>query len=68
MIIENPMLSGNWHDSTQDTFLDYCAGCGGEIAYGEPYRYINGDYLHDNSDCKAQYIDDCSTGGIAGEE
>lgn len=68
MQVENAMIIGNSHDSSKRDFLDYCAGCGGEIYYGESYRNMNGDYLHDETSCKAQYVDDCSLSGVAGEE
>ena len=66
-IIENPMVRGNSHDSTITNVMGYCKSCGKEIYLGEEYRDIDGDYIHDETDCIKQYVEAHSVRKIAGE-
>ena len=66
-IIENPIITGNPHDSTIHNVMGYCKSCGQEIYFGEEYRDMDGDSLHDEIDCIKQYVEEHSTKKIAGE-
>ncbi|WP_179139783.1 hypothetical protein [Bacillus sp. CDB3] len=43
-MIENPMLIGNHHDSSTRDFIEECAGCNGEIYFGESFLDFDGNY------------------------
>ncbi|WP_445662128.1 hypothetical protein [Bacillus sp. FSL R12-0069] len=47
--------------------MDYCQSCGKEIYFGEEYRDIDGDYIHDETDCIKQYVEYHSIKKVAGE-
>lgn len=66
-IVENSMVVGNPHDSIVNNVMDYCESCGKEIYFGEEYRDIDGDYIHDETECIQQYVELHSTRKIAGE-
>lgn len=34
-MVENPITYGNYHDSSARDFIEECAGCNGEIYFGE---------------------------------
>ncbi|WP_440898756.1 hypothetical protein [Bacillus cereus] len=44
-----------------------CASCGKEIYFGEEYWDIDGDYIHDETDCIKQYVESHSIKKVAGE-
>lgn len=66
-MIENPILTGNHHDSSARDFIEYCEGCQGEIYYGESCLDFDGDYLHAETECIKQYVESRSTEKVAGE-
>ncbi|PGW47590.1 hypothetical protein COE03_13955 [Bacillus thuringiensis] len=66
-MIENPIIIGNPHDSTINNVMDYCQSCEKEIYFGEEYRDMDGDSIHDEIDCIKQYVESHSTKKIAGE-
>lgn len=66
-IVENSMVLGNCHDSVVSDVMSNCESCGKEIYFGEEYRDIDGDYIHDETDCIKQYVESHSTRKIAGE-
>lgn len=53
--------------SAKRDFMDYCAGCNGEIYYGEGYLDFDGDPIHTESECISQYVKDHSMQKVAGE-
>ncbi|PFV27622.1 hypothetical protein [Bacillus cereus] len=66
-MIENPMVVGNHHDSVTSDVMEHCQSCGQEIYFGEEYRDMDGDSLHDETECIKQYVEVHSTKKIAGE-
>ncbi|MDR4328313.1 hypothetical protein [Bacillus pseudomycoides] len=66
-MIENPLLNGNHHDSSARDFIEECAGCFGEIYYGESCLDFDGDYLHAETECIKQYVESHSTKKVMGE-
>ncbi|HDR4883955.1 TPA: hypothetical protein QCR18_003199 [Bacillus cereus] len=66
-MIENSMVIGNHHDSARHTVMDHCGSCKKEIYFGEEYRDMDGDFIHDETECIKQYIESYSTKKIAGE-
>ncbi|MDC2863761.1 hypothetical protein [Bacillus sp. BP-3] len=66
-MVENPMIVGNPHDSVVNDVMSYCESCSKEIYFGEEYRDIDGDYIHDVTECIKQYIESHSIKKIAGE-
>ncbi|MES1052155.1 hypothetical protein FOA24_23545 [Bacillus thuringiensis] len=66
-MVENPMVVGNPHDSTINNVMDYCKSCGQEIYFGEEYRDMDGDSIHDETECIKQYIESHSIKKVAGE-
>ncbi|PDZ06294.1 hypothetical protein CON03_08545 [Bacillus cereus] len=66
-MIENPITYGNHHDSSARDFIEECAGCNGEIYFGESCLDFDGDYLHTETECIKQYVESRSTEKVAGE-
>ena len=66
-MIENPLISGNYHDSSAKDAIECCMSCGGEIYRGEGYLDFDGDPIHTESDCIRQYVKDHSVKKVAGE-
>ncbi|PFW97676.1 hypothetical protein [Bacillus pseudomycoides] len=66
-MVENFMLIGNHHDSVVSDVMGHCQSCGKEIYFGEEYRDIDGDYIHDETECIQQYVESNSIRKIAGE-
>ncbi|MEN1938942.1 hypothetical protein AAIE21_26315 [Paenibacillus sp. 102] len=66
-MIENPLLNSNHQDSSARDFMEECAGCSGEIYYGEICLDFDGDYLHAETECIKQYVESHSTKKVAGE-
>ncbi|OUB14835.1 hypothetical protein BK704_08290 [[Bacillus thuringiensis] serovar konkukian] len=66
-MIENPMVVGSHHDSVVNNVMGHCQSCGKEIYFGEEYRDMDGDFLHDETECIKQYVEVHSTKKIAGE-
>lgn len=66
-MLENSMVIGNRQDSSLNNVMDYCQSCGKEIYFGEEYRDIDGDYIHDETDCIKQYVESHSIKKVAGE-
>ncbi|WP_441296555.1 hypothetical protein [Bacillus sp. AFS023182] len=61
------MIIGNSHDSAINNVMDHCRSCGKEIYFGEEYRDIDGDHIHDETECILQYVESHSTKRVAGE-
>ncbi|WP_276591308.1 hypothetical protein [Bacillus sp. GC_Bacil_1] len=61
------MVVGNRHDSVISNVMCDCKSCGKEIYIGEEYRDIDGDYIHDETDCIKQYVEAHSIKKVAGE-
>ncbi|WP_434476224.1 hypothetical protein [Bacillus mycoides] len=61
------MVFGNCHDSVVKNVMSDCQSCGKEIYIGEEYRDIDGDYIHDETDCIKQYVESHSIKKVAGE-
>ncbi|MEK4611517.1 hypothetical protein [Bacillus sp. FSL K6-0067] len=61
------MVVGNRQDSVVSDVMSNCKSCCKEIYFGEEYRDIDGDYIHDETDCIQQYVLAHSTRKIAGE-
>ncbi|MDR4441789.1 hypothetical protein FO512_27515 [Bacillus cereus] len=66
-MVENSMVIGNHQDSSFNNVMDYCQSCSKEIYFGEEYRDIDGDYIHDETDCIKQYVESHSIKKVAGE-
>ncbi|HEF5705392.1 TPA: hypothetical protein SAW94_005005 [Bacillus paranthracis] len=66
-MVENSMVVGNRHDSIVSDVMSNCESCGKEIYFGEEYRDIDGDYIHDETDCIKQYVESHSIKKVAGE-
>ncbi|MED1408053.1 hypothetical protein [Bacillus paramycoides] len=66
-MVENSMVIGNHQESSLNNVMDYCQSCGKEIYFGEEYRDMDGDYIHDETDCIKQYVETHSTKKVAGE-
>ncbi|OUB44868.1 hypothetical protein BK716_24845 [Bacillus thuringiensis serovar higo] len=66
-MLENTMMIGNHHDSVISDVMNDCKSCGKEIYFGEEYRDIDGDYIHDEMDCIKQYVESHSIKKVAGE-
>ncbi|HEF1855790.1 TPA: hypothetical protein R9Y23_004466 [Bacillus cereus] len=66
-MIENPIVVRNRHDSVVNNVMSDCKSCGKEIYFGEEYRDIDGDYIHDETDCIKQYVESHSIKKVAGE-
>ncbi|MEW9575831.1 hypothetical protein U9K47_10355 [Bacillus toyonensis] len=66
-MIENPITYGNYHDSMASNCMGYCEACNQEIYFGEEYLDFEGDYLHNETDCIKQYVEDNSMKKVAGE-
>ncbi|MBD5797282.1 hypothetical protein BHU24_11290 [Bacillus pseudomycoides] len=66
-MIENPVVNGNYHDSSARDFIEECAGCNGEIYFGESCLDFDGDYLHAETECIKQYVESHSTKKVMGE-
>lgn len=66
-MLENSMVIGNHQDSPFNNVMDYCQSCSKEIYFGEEYRDIDGDYIHDETDCIKQYVESHSIKKVAGE-
>nr|WP_186323908.1 hypothetical protein [Bacillus thuringiensis] len=66
-MVENSMVLGNCHDSVVSDAMSECASCGKEIYFGEEYRDMDGDYIHDETDCIKQYVECHSIKKVAGE-
>ncbi|WP_242300261.1 hypothetical protein [Bacillus cereus group sp. BfR-BA-01448] len=66
-MIENPIVVGNRQDSVVSDVAWDCKSCGKEIYFGEEYRDIDGDYIHDETDCIKQYVESHSIKKVAGE-
>ncbi|MBD5798381.1 hypothetical protein BHU24_05150 [Bacillus pseudomycoides] len=66
-MVENSMVIGNPHDSVVSDVMDHCESCGKEIYFGEEYRDIDGDYIHDKTECIKQYVEEHSMLKVAGE-
>ncbi|PEN09695.1 hypothetical protein [Bacillus pseudomycoides] len=61
------MVVRNRQDSIVNDVMSDCKSCGKEIYFGEEYRDIDGDYIHDETECIKQYVESHSTRKIAGE-
>lgn len=61
------MVVGNRQDSVVSDVMSNCKSCGQEIYFGEEYRDMDGDSLHDETECIKQYVEVHSTKKIAGE-
>lgn len=61
------MIIGNQHNSVISDVMSNCESCGKEIYFGEEYRDIDGDYIHDETECIQQYVLSHSTKKVAGE-
>ncbi|PFV44473.1 hypothetical protein COA09_26440 [Bacillus cereus] len=66
-MIENPMVVGNHHDSVVNNVMEHCQSCGKEIYFGEEYWDMDGDSLHDETECIKQYVASHSIKKVAGE-
>ncbi|MCU4822706.1 hypothetical protein ACT7C9_04180 [Bacillus cereus] len=66
-MLENSMVIGNRQDSSFNNVMNHCQSCGKEIYFGEEYRDIDGDYIHDETDCIKQYVESHSIKKVAGE-
>ncbi|MEX0415295.1 hypothetical protein [Bacillus sp. C30] len=66
-MVENSMVIGNHQESSLNNVMDYCQSCGKEIYFGEEYRDMDGDYIHDETDCIKQYVETHFTKKVAGE-
>lgn len=66
-MVENSMVIGNRQDSSFNNVMDYCRSCDKEIYFGEEYRDIDGDYIHDETDCIKRYVESHSIKKVAGE-
>lgn len=66
-MVENSMVIGNHQDSSLNNVMAHCQSCGKEIYFCEEYRDIDGDYIHDETDCIKQYVYSHSTKKVAGE-
>ncbi|MGQ7306511.1 hypothetical protein [Bacillus cereus] len=47
--------------------MSNCESCGKEIYFGEEYRDIDGDYIHDETECIQRYVESHSIKKVAGE-
>ena len=61
------MIIGNRHDSVVSNVMGDCTSCGKEIYFGEEYRDIDGDYIHDEKECIRRYVKSHSIKKVAGE-
>ena len=61
------MVVGNHHDSTINNVMNYCQSCGQEIYFGDEYRDMDGDPIHDETECIKQYVASHSIKKVAGE-
>ncbi|PEP89602.1 hypothetical protein [Bacillus toyonensis] len=61
------MVVGNRQDSSVNYVMSNCESCGKEIYFGEEYRDMDGDSIHDETDCIKQYVESHSIKKIAGE-
>lgn len=61
------MVVGNRQDSVVSDVMSNCKSCGKEIYFGEEYRDMDGDSLHNETECIKQYVEVYSTKKIAGE-
>ncbi|PGM94521.1 hypothetical protein CN958_10680 [Bacillus cereus] len=66
-MIENPMIIGNPHDSAITNIMGHCESCNKEIYFGEEYRDMDGDSIHDETECIKQYVASHSIKKVAGE-
>ncbi|MGG0219247.1 hypothetical protein ABEZ32_24295 [Bacillus mycoides] len=66
-MVENSMVIGNRQDSVANNVMGDCKSCGKEIYFGEEYRDIDGDYIHDETDCIKQYVESYFEKKRAGE-
>ncbi|MEK4675927.1 hypothetical protein [Bacillus sp. FSL K6-2944] len=66
-MVENAMGIGNCQDSLFNNVMDYCQSCSKEIYFGEEYRDMDGEFIHDATDCIKQYVASHFTKKIAGE-
>ena len=66
-IVENSMVVGNRQDSVLSDVMSDCTSCGKEIYIGEEYRDIDGDYIHDETECIQRYVESHSIKKVAGE-
>nr|WP_176544036.1 hypothetical protein [Bacillus toyonensis] len=66
-MIENPIIIGNPHDSIVIDVMEHCQSCGKEIYCGEEYRDMDGDSIHDDTECIKQYVESHSIKKVAGE-
>ncbi|MED2749627.1 hypothetical protein P4278_29785 [Bacillus thuringiensis] len=66
-MVENSMVIGNHQDSSFNNVMGYCQSCGKEIYFDEEYRDIDGDYIHDETECVKQYVESHSIKKVAGE-
>ncbi|PER27224.1 hypothetical protein CN485_20235 [Bacillus cereus] len=61
------MVFGNCHDSVVSDVMCDCKSCGKEIYFGEEYWDIDGDYIHNETDCIKQYVESYFEKKRAGE-
>ncbi|PGT52310.1 hypothetical protein COD86_28470 [Bacillus cereus] len=61
------MVVGNRQDSVVNNVMGDCKSCGKEIYIGEEYWDIDGDYIHDETECIKQYVESHSIKKVAGE-
>ncbi|WP_176521263.1 hypothetical protein [Bacillus toyonensis] len=47
--------------------MEHCQSCGKEIYCGEEYRDMDGDSIHDDTECIKQYVESHSIKKVAGE-
>ncbi|MGH1230187.1 hypothetical protein [Bacillus toyonensis] len=47
--------------------MEHCQSCGKEIYFGEEYRDMDGDSIHDETECIKQYVESHSIKKVAGE-
>ncbi|MGG0730987.1 MULTISPECIES: hypothetical protein [Bacillus cereus group] len=66
-MIENPLIDSRCVNSGENDYLEYCEGCQGEIYFGENYYDFDGDYLHCETECIKQYVENYSIKKVAGE-
>ncbi|WP_438285236.1 hypothetical protein [Bacillus toyonensis] len=50
-----------------NNIMGYCKSCGKEIYFGEEYRDMDGDSIHDETECIKQYVESHSIKKVAGE-
>ncbi|MCA1046939.1 hypothetical protein ACWKTL_28935 [Bacillus toyonensis] len=66
-MIENPIIDSEYMNSGENDYLEYCEGCQGEIYFGEHYYDLDGDFIHCETQCIKQFIENYSIKKVAGE-